>query len=157
MQSTAIPPVRKSIEVATTPERAFRIFTGDMGRWWPTCGEEARHRAAIVLEPRVDGRWFERTHAGEEHDWGRVLAWDPPRSLVLAWQVNREQQFDPNLRTEVEIGFVAVATGRTRVSVEHRKLEQFGVRAEEARAIFDGPKAWVGVLEALRAAADATG
>lgn len=28
-------PVRKSIRVKATPERAFRIFTEEMGSWWP--------------------------------------------------------------------------------------------------------------------------
>ena len=34
-----------------------------------------------VIEPKVNGRWYE---LGEDGEWGKVLAWDPPRRLVLA-------------------------------------------------------------------------
>ena len=151
MQSTAIPPVRKSIEVATAPANAFRIFTSDMHRWWPNCGHD-HGREAIVLEPRAGGRWFERVKGGAEHPWGHVLEWAPPDRVVLAWQRNMESKFDPSLVTEVEIRFQPAASGRTLVSVEHRKLERYGARAEEAVKLYEGPNAWVGVLEALRAA-----
>lgn len=125
-----------------------------MHRWWPRCEDGAPARAAVVLEPRVGGRWFERTVDGRENHWGHVLAWNPPDSVVLAWQIDLDQKFDPQLVTEVEIRFEAVSAKRTRVSVEHRKLERFGVRAGETRQFFDGPGAWIGVLEALRDAVE---
>lgn len=153
MQSLEDRTVRKSIEVATSAERAFRIFTGEMHRWWPSCGRDAVAREAIVLEPRVGGRWYERTRAGEERHWGCVLAWNPPVSVLLGWQINLDNRFDPNLLTEVEVRFSTVGENRTRVDVEHRKLDRFGDRAPEAFCLYDGPHAWGGVLEALQAAA----
>ena len=52
-----IAPVRKSIDVKATPERAFRIFTAEMVRWWSK--EYSINKSPIkdiVIEPRVNGR-----------------------------------------------------------------------------------------------------
>src|SRR5882672_3858607 len=86
MKESAVPPVRKSIKVATTPERAFRIFTSEMHRWLPSCEGDAHEREAIVLEPRAGGRWFERAKHGVEFDWGCIVSWDPPQRVILGWQ-----------------------------------------------------------------------
>ncbi len=150
MQSAAIPPVRKTIEVATTPEHAFRVFTADMDRWWPPPCDGADVRLAMVLEPRVGGRWYERMQSGTELQMGRVLAWEPHHRVLLTWQVRMNKTFDPNLETEVEIKFTPVAAAKTLVSLEHRKLERFGLEAEQAVAAFDSPRAWVGILSAFR-------
>jgi uncharacterized protein YndB with AHSA1/START domain len=53
----------------------------------------------VVLEPRVGGRIFERTPAGDEHDWGEVLAYEPPRRLAYLWHL----RFDRADATEVEV------------------------------------------------------
>lgn len=42
----------------------------------------------IVIEPRAEGRWFERDAEGNETQWGKVLVWEPPSRLVLAFQLN---------------------------------------------------------------------
>ena len=33
-KTVAVAPVRKSIRVKATPERAFDVFTRGMSRWW---------------------------------------------------------------------------------------------------------------------------
>jgi uncharacterized protein YndB with AHSA1/START domain len=106
----------------------------------------------MFLEPRVGGRWYERAKSGAERQLGRVLAWEPHRRVLLTWQVRMNKTFDPNLETEVEVTFTSTESARTLVSVEHRKLERFGLEAEQAAAAFNSPHAWVGVLEAFRTA-----
>ena len=32
---STVPPVRKEVVVATAPERAFKVFTDGIDRWWP--------------------------------------------------------------------------------------------------------------------------
>ena len=83
-------------------------------------------------------------------DWGRVLAWEPPHRLLLAWQLDAQWEFDPALVTEVEVRFVADAGGGTTVTLEHRHLERYGAGAESARAglVFEG--GWFGLLERFR-------
>jgi uncharacterized protein YndB with AHSA1/START domain len=79
----------------------------------------------VVIEPRAGGRWYEVSENGAEYDWGRVLAWDPPARLVLAWQLTAAFEYDAGFETEVEVTFVADGD-ETVVSFEHRNLERFG-------------------------------
>jgi hypothetical protein len=147
-------PVRRSIEVAVGRERAFEVFTAGMGRWWPrdkSIGSSPQ--ADAVLEPRAGGRWYERGEDGSETEWGRVLAWEPPGRLLLAWQIGADWRYDPGLETEVEVVFRELGPKRTRVELEHRKLEAFGDKAETMREMFEQPKAWESVIAAYAAAA----
>jgi uncharacterized protein YndB with AHSA1/START domain len=147
-------PVRRSVTVHVLPERAFEAFTNDIGRWWPGTHKigAAAFRTA-VLEPRVGGRWFEVGEDGTECQWGDVLVWEPPSRLVLAWRIRSDWQFDPALLTEVEVKFVPVGDGATRVELEHRLIENMGEGAEQTRAVFDSDQGWPGILERYRAAA----
>jgi uncharacterized protein YndB with AHSA1/START domain len=125
-----IAPIVRSVQVKATPDRAFHLFTSHIEHWWPkgkTIGK-APH-AAIVLEPRAGGRWFERDADGNETRWGKVLAWEPPSRLLLGWQINSQWAYDPDLLTEVEVTFAPVGGG-TLVTLEHRDLERFGADAE---------------------------
>jgi uncharacterized protein YndB with AHSA1/START domain len=150
MQSAPLPPVRRNIEVATTADHAFRVFTADMHRWWPPPCHGAEERTAMVVEPRIGGRWYDRSKSGAERQLGRVLAWEPDYRLLLTWQLRMNQTFDPNLETEIEVKFTPTGADKTLVSVEHRKLDRFGLEAEQAFAAFNGPGAWYGILEAFR-------
>jgi uncharacterized protein YndB with AHSA1/START domain len=75
---------------------------------------------------------------------------------LLAWQINAEWQFDPDLLTEVEIRFIEEGAGTTRVELEHRNLERMGGKAEAVRASVDSAGGWGAILESYRAAADAS-
>jgi uncharacterized protein YndB with AHSA1/START domain len=146
-------PVRRSVRVKASPDRAFEVFTAGMGRWWlkqQTIGSSPQKEA--VVEPRVGGRWFERGEDGSETDWGRVLAWEPPHRVVLSWQINAQWQFDPRFVTEVEVRFVADGEQATRVELEHRNLDRFGEQADAMRAAFDSPGGWQGLLDSFAAA-----
>jgi uncharacterized protein YndB with AHSA1/START domain len=143
-----IAPVRKSIRVKAPPERAFRAFTAEMSRWWiKTHSINASPIKDIVMEPRPGGRRFERGEDGSECDWGKILAWEPPSRLLLAWQLTPQWKFDPALMTELELRFVAGGDG-TLVQLEHR-LDGYGPAAEDMFKVLDGPQAWSGLLEAF--------
>ena len=145
-QTITVAPVRRRTRVNTDPARAFDIFTSGMTRWWPR-----KHTIntspiqEIVVEPRVGGRWLERGEDGSECQWGKVLAWEPPERLMLAWQINPHWQYDPDLTTEVEVLFLADGDG-TMVELEHR-LDGYGAAAEQMRQVFDSPEGWTGTLE----------
>jgi uncharacterized protein YndB with AHSA1/START domain len=133
-------PIRKSIRVGVAPARAFEIFTASMARWWlktHTINPTKSPIKEIALEPRAGGRWFERGEDGSECNWGKVLAWEPPTRLLLAWQINGRWQFDPALITEVDIRFTPDGNG-THVELEHRKLEALGDQAEAMAQAFTG-------------------
>ena len=69
-------------------EKAFRVFTAQMTTWWPKMHHiGASPLKECIVEPRVEGRWYELCEDGSQCDWGRVLAWDstePPRARVAA-------------------------------------------------------------------------
>lgn len=139
--------VRRSVSVPLDPGRAFALFTGRMTDFWPHENSiGSTDIAEVVLEPRVGGRWFERGVDGSECVWGHVAEWEPPDRLVLVWQVGAGWSFDPDLHTEVEVGFVEEAPGRTRVELQHRHLERYGDHAESIRATFESPGGWGGIL-----------
>jgi uncharacterized protein YndB with AHSA1/START domain len=102
----------------------------------------------VTFEPRVGGRIFERTPAGEEHDWGEILVWEPPRRLVYLWHL----RFDRSDATEVEITFEP-AGDATAVTIVHRGWERLGTAAEERRE--RNKRGWAGVLEHYREACHA--
>jgi uncharacterized protein YndB with AHSA1/START domain len=156
MNKTIVPaPVRKSVRVGAPPERAFKVFTAGIGRWWP----KSHHIGAAdldfqVIETKAGGRWYERGVDGSECDIGKVLVWEPPTRLVLNWQVSADWAFDPGLITEVEVRFIADGANSTRVELEHRNLERYGERADSYRATIDSPEGWTGILQLFKQTAE---
>jgi hypothetical protein len=73
---------------------------------------------------------------------------------VLAWQINAEWQFDPELVTEVEVRFIAESADTTRVELEHRHLERMGGKAAEARDAVDSPRGWGAILGSFKICAE---
>lgn len=143
-------PVRKSVTVSAPPESAFEIFTAQMGDWWlKTHSLTESGQKAVIVEPRAGGRWYEIGTSGEEKDWGRVLAYAPPKRILLAWQLNADWTFDPEFRTEVDVTFAPTADGGTTVQLEHRDLQNYGAKAEEARRSLDSEGGWAGLLQAF--------
>jgi uncharacterized protein YndB with AHSA1/START domain len=135
----SIAPIVHTVQVKAPPGRAFEIFTGRMQDWWPsgkTVGKKPH--VAIVAEPHVGGKWFERDAEGTETHWGKVLAWEPPARLLLGWQLNSQWTFDPDFITEVELTFTPAPGGGTLVKLEHRNLERFGADAERHAASLNG-------------------
>jgi uncharacterized protein YndB with AHSA1/START domain len=137
-------PIRKSVRLACSPERAFELCTARTIEWWPV----ATHSIAgarvvdVTWEGRIGGRVSEVREDGTTHAWATVLVWDPPRSLVIAWHVNPACQ----AATEVEVRFVPDGDG-TRVELEHRGWARLGGEAADARGDYD--RGWDTVLAAL--------
>lgn len=105
-----------ALRVKAPPERAFAVFTGEIGDWWRPNGlfqTTPRAPGRLAFE---DGRLIETLATGQVFEIGKVLAWEPPARLVFSW---RQASFPPDLHTEVEVRFEAVGE-ETRVSVAHR-------------------------------------
>jgi uncharacterized protein YndB with AHSA1/START domain len=146
----AATPVRKTITVAASPERAFRVFTEEFDAWWPRThhiGKSPMKKA--IVEGKTGGRCYTEQADGTDCDWGRVLVWDPPHRVVLAWQITAEWGYQPDLAqsSEVEIRFSPVEGGGTRVDLEHRHLERHGAGASSMRTAIDSPNGWAGLLQ----------
>jgi uncharacterized protein YndB with AHSA1/START domain len=148
--------VLKSIEVNAPPARAFEVFAAF--RWWPKTHsilESKSPQIAVTVEPKVGGRWFERGEDGSECDWGKVLAWEPPKRMVLTWHLDSTFQINPKVVTEVEVTFAAAGAGKTHVSLEHRLFDRYGEEGEKMRAAVDAPDGWTGLLKMFAEAAAA--
>jgi uncharacterized protein YndB with AHSA1/START domain len=140
-------PVKRSIFVHAPQAHAFEVFTDGIGLWWPkthAIGDAELDKP--VIEPREGGRWYQRGVDGSECDIGKVLAWNPPSRLLLAWQLDPDWNFNADLVTEVEVTFMPEGNG-TRVDLEHRYLERMGDRAEEMAEKVGSPGGWTAVLQ----------
>jgi uncharacterized protein YndB with AHSA1/START domain len=148
--------VFKSIRVKAPIDRAFSLFVERMETWWP-----ATHHIGSTPFEAIFGRWYERNAEGKQCDWGTVLAWDPPHRVCFSWHVgpghdSPDWKFDPDMAkaSEVEVRFIAEGDESTLVELEHRKIERHGEGAEQLRTMFDGPGAWIAILESFAKAID---
>ncbi len=146
---TTVEAVKKSLAVRCSPERAFEVFTREIGDWWPlsqySIGQEKI--TEVVFEEKVGGRIFERHNDGGEGEWGRVLAWEPPNRFAMSWYPGGT----PAEATELEVRFAPEGDG-TRVDLEHRGWEILGEQATDTRSQYDG--GWIGVLGHFETAAN---
>ena len=137
-------PVRKEIVVEAPIERAFRVFTDRFDAWWPRDHHILEAPLAkAVMEPRAGGRWYEVATDGSQCDWGKVLVWDPPKRLLLSWQLTSQWKYDPDFVTELEIRFIPIGEMQTRVELEHRNMERYGDQAVAMREALDSPGGWI--------------
>ena len=136
-----IEPIRLAFEVACPVEHAFATWTERTSTWWPVSHTvSVADGLEVIFEPRVGGGIFERTAVGDEHDWGEITAWEPPRRLGYLWHL-RADRADA---TDVEITFVPIDAGTTRVEIEHSGWDRLGAAGEERRDRNRG--GWGGLL-----------
>lgn len=153
--TTVEAPVRKSITVKASAERAFQVFTEGVDMWWPKShhiGKSPMTKA--VIEGFPGGRWYSEQADGTDCPWGEVLVWEPPRRFVMAWKINLQWQFepDPAKSSEVEVLFTPEPDGSTRVDLEHRYFERHGAGWETMRTQVDSGMGWGALLELYAAA-----
>jgi uncharacterized protein YndB with AHSA1/START domain len=147
-----IDPIRLSFEVDLPPESAFDLWVARTASWWPLSHTVTTEPGLVVVfQAGIGGRIFERTPAGEEHDWGQITVWEPPRRLGYLWHL-RADRADA---TDVEIRFVELPGGRTRVDIEHRGWERLGAAGVPRRDANHG--GWAGLLPHYIGAAAASG
>jgi len=148
-QETSERVVEKSVTVSVPVERAFEVFTAEIGTWWPlrTHAVDTERSETVVMEGRVGGRLYERTPSGEEHVWGTLVAWEPPNRIVYSWHPGRGGE----TAQEVEITFGPEGEG-TRVDIRHYGWERLGDRLEETIASYN--EGWDKVIALYAQAAE---
>jgi len=120
--------IRNAVTVAVPVETAFRVFTEEVGSWWPLRTKSVGQEEAedLVIEPREGGRVYERVRGGQEHLWGDILVWKPPHRLAFTWHPGRGHETSQ----EVEVRFTASSDG-TVVELEHRGWDRLVATADE--------------------------
>jgi uncharacterized protein YndB with AHSA1/START domain len=146
--------VRASIVVEAPLERAFEVFTADIGSWFPReYNLLDTDIAERVFEPRVGGHVYDRGTDGTECHWARVLAYEAPTRVVISWDISPQWQIetDPEKTSEVEVLFISETPQRTRVELEHRNLDRHGDGWEQTRESVGGEGGWPGCLRKFAA------
>lgn len=145
MSVLEIAPVVKTIEVRRSASEAFRVFTDEMGKWWPLgthalSPENGTKAVTILVEPHVGGRVLECAEDGREFHWGDVLAYEPGQRFAMTWQLGRTRKNSG----EVEVVFEATGDQACRVTLTHSGWERMedGARAREGYNM-----GWIGVFE----------
>jgi uncharacterized protein YndB with AHSA1/START domain len=149
-----IAPVRKTIRVNTRQQRAFDVFTTGLGRWWPKHGNSRPAMIkAVILEPRVGGRWIERYEDGSEQTVGEILSWEPPHRFVMSWDYTCVGRSASGIGSELEVRFIAEGNDTTLVELDHRFFERMGVEVGAAtRESVNG--GWPLMLDLFKAEAE---
>jgi uncharacterized protein YndB with AHSA1/START domain len=137
-----IPPVVKTVTVRCAPATAFRVFTSEIGQWWPLAKLSLAAASDCRFESHVGGRLYEIGKDGAETIWGQVLVWDPPRALAFTWEVQSKGEE----AQQIEVTFRPVADG-TEVQLVHAGWERLKTGGAERRDEYDG--GWVLVFEQL--------
>ena len=134
---TEVEPLELAFTVACPPAHAFALWAERTSLWWPKGHSvSADPGLTVTFEPRPGGRIYERTAAGEEHDWGEIVAWEPPHRLAYRWHL-RQDAADATL---VEIAFAPVDAG-TAVTIVHSGWEHLGAERRERNE-----RGWAGLL-----------
>jgi uncharacterized protein YndB with AHSA1/START domain len=133
-EKMGLAPVVKTISVPLGVEAAFKLFTEGLTTWWPLESHSVFENEAVecFFEGMAGGRIYEVNGAGEESDWGRVLAWEPPGKVAFTWHPGREAKTEQR----IEVTFDAVTEG-TQVVLTHSDWELLGDDAEKSRNGYD--------------------
>jgi uncharacterized protein YciI len=144
MTTSTPAPVRREVRVAASADTAFRLFTRDIGAWWPI----ERHSVFGGTVAFEGDRLVERSFDAEGHPtdtvWAEVTEWRPPHSLRLDWHPGTDTA------TDVRVTFTEDGS-HTIVSLVHQGWER--LEAPEAAAE-DYGNGWPGVLALFAEAVD---
>ncbi len=145
MTTTADQVVHRKVLIEAPIKQAFTVFTEQFGDFKPP-----EHNllgspiAETVFETRVGGYIYDRGVDGSECRWARVLAYEPPNRVVFSWDIDPQWQIEtnPDNTSEVEVRFIAETPQRTRVELEHRKLDRHGPGWQSVRDGVAGDAGW---------------
>jgi uncharacterized protein YndB with AHSA1/START domain len=137
--------VRRQVVVNAPQAKAFAAFTERLGEFKPPEHNLlAAPIAETVFEPRAGGHIYDRAEDGSQCRWARVLAYEPPDRVVFSWDISPQWQIepDPDRTSEVEVRFVPESPDRTRVELEHRRLDRHGPGWQPVADGVGGDQGW---------------
>lgn len=136
-------PVRREVLVNASPDRAFELFTGRIGDWWPLARFSVFGSGSVAFE---GDRIVERLDE-QESVWGEVTAWTPPGEVAFTWHPG----YGSERATHVRVTFEA-QDDRTLVTLAHSGWERMTDPDASADEYRNG---WPGVLSSFQALVDA--
>jgi uncharacterized protein YndB with AHSA1/START domain len=133
-----IPDVRRSILVQAPVPEAFRVYAGYPAEWLPAGHTFIRDPQAIVMEPFVGGRFYERGADGSEITRGTVTEWQPPRRLAVTWRIGPGwRPVSDDDRASVIIVEFNPSGGATEMTLTYTHLERHGEMAQTLRSAIE--------------------
>ena len=115
-------PVRLEVLVAAPPERAFELFTGRIGGWWPLARFSVfEHDNDVAFE---DGHIVERATDGRESVWGTVTEWDPPGAIAFTWHPGYGEEHATDVRVTFAASGASSSSAQTLVTLVHTGWER---------------------------------
>ena len=140
-------PIIKTIEVPCSQEKAFGVFVGEMGSWWPldkrsmSMMHGGKPAKSLRVDPKQGGKIVEIGHDDTEHHWGTFTSYDPHVTISMDFHMG----MPPDSASLVEVRFTALEGERTRVELTHSNWEAFGDMAEMMRGGYGS--GWVIIFE----------
>jgi len=92
-----IDPIRETVIAPLSQVRAFDRFARELHAWWPREYTWTQNVLAdIGIDPKRGGLCFETGSHDFRCGCGRVLDWERPNRLALAWQISPRRQPVPD-------------------------------------------------------------
>lgn len=132
---------RVSVTVPVSPAEAFGIYTERQLEWQPPGHLTVQDPVAVVIEPRVGGRFYERGADGTEIVRGTIVEWAPPDRLAVTWRIgpNWRPAPDDDNASVIVVEFKPAGQGSTEVVFSYTHLERHGDLAPMLRDAIANP------------------
>ena len=143
-----IPPVRQQLAVPIGPLEAFRVFTEEIGTWWPVDGQRSVHGPGGSVGFAGDVL-VETSRDGLTAVWAEVLTSIPGALMRLNWHPGRESVAGTTVQVDFQEIQSATGDAATLVTLVHDGWESL-VDPAGSRAEYD--LGWTPVLADFGAA-----
>lgn len=116
----SLPPLRRQVLVACDQPTAYRLFTDEIGSWWPLESHGCFGAGGRVA---FEGQQIVETGpSGETAIWGTITEGDPPKTISFTWHPGRPAEE----ATRVTVTFAPTDDPRTTlVTLEHSDWEVY--------------------------------
>ena len=122
-------PIRRELLVDADPDRAFVVFTEQIGSWWPVGSHSVNGEGSTVVFE--NNQFIEVSSDGGRTVWGTVTEWRPGERIAFSWYPSA----DADHASHVTVTFAA-ANEQTLVTLVHGGWEVFADPAD-TRAEYD--------------------
>jgi len=155
MMANASPdPIVLELRVAAPPETAFRLFTTEIGTWWPVGYTWAQSRlSGFRIDPWSGGLCLETDRDGTHTVWGFVVDCSPGERLSFRWMIegDRGRQPDPAHASLVTVTWAGRADDLT-VRLVHDDFHRHTSPPDAYRNGLASPQGWPYLLDLYAAA-----
>lgn len=141
--------INAGVTVPLGTDAAFTMFVDELTLWWPReYTWSGQVLDTIAIEPRPNGRCFERGPHGFECDWGRVVEVERGSSIAFLWQISpsRAPEPDPSKASLVRVRFADAGSDGTHVELTHDGFDNHGSDSTAYRDGMASAKGWPWIL-----------